>query len=186
MHTFCWLLQTVSYIYNSCHINYFTGETPYLPLLDRMKQEAAKQAVTSLTLEPKAAWTSHSLREYMGLSMKGKTLAINTEQQDVYFDLVSTLDMLPKVGELKEDWFIRVAEFEKENEVKINDMVATVQEMRRREAITKKNNLDSRGVSNMLNDGETVMKELYVMGNQVNTKSLTEQDVSIDELKGIL
>jgi hypothetical protein len=58
---------------------------------DRKKQLAAKIAA-SRTMQPsKALWTAGSLREYMGLPMKGLTLAINLEYHNTYFEMISTL-----------------------------------------------------------------------------------------------
>ena len=77
-----------------------------------------------------------------------QTLAINTEHHNVHFELLSTLDMLPRSGENRELWFQRVHAYEVENEVKIEDMVATVQEMRRREAVHKK--MAMKGIAMMM------------------------------------
>ena len=183
----------------NCVSSWCIGETPYLPILDRMKIQAAKLSINSLQAEPKASWTSFSLTEYMGLSLKAKTLAINTEYQDIQFDLISTLDLLPTPNEEKERWFMRVKEFEKENGVKIEDMIATVQELRRREVITKnreagivekaeKTNaeMDDRFVNELANEIVPTKKELYVMGTKITGDGLAEADMSIDEMRGIV
>mmetsp|Transcript_31144 Transcript_31144/g.52069 ORF Transcript_31144/g.52069 Transcript_31144/m.52069 type:complete len:533 (-) Transcript_31144:92-1690(-) len=162
------------------------GDTPYLPILERQKITAAKQALSGIQEEPKAAWTAMSLREYMGLSMTGQVLAINTEHHNIYFELLSTLDMLPKLGEERELWFQRVHAYEEENEVKIDDMVLTVQEMRRREAHKKKMDaqLAETGYSDDL--GGTV-KEVYVNGVKISGDVLTANDADVEEtMEGIL
>ena len=56
------------------------GETPHLPDLERKKLVAAKAAQSRTRARPKAAWTHLSLREFMGLAIKGQSLAINNEQ----------------------------------------------------------------------------------------------------------
>ena len=162
------------------------GETPYLPLLDRQRLAAAKQAQSGIQPENRAAWTPLSLREYMGLSMAGQTLAINTEHHTVYFELLSTLDMLPKVGEEREHWFQRVHAYETENEVRIEDMVGTVQEMRRREAVHRK--MAASGIAMGANDEILgTVKEVFVNGVKVTGESLQEADADIEEtLNGVV
>lgn len=143
-------------------------------------------AQSGIQPETRAAWTSSSLREYMGLSMSGQTLAINTEGHAVHFELLSTLDMLPKVGEERELWFQRVHAYEVENEVKIEDMVSTVQEMRRREAVHKKMAL--KGIA-MGEDDEILgtVKEVYVNGERITGDILQSKDADVDEaLEGIV
>jgi hypothetical protein len=114
------------------------GETKYLPELERMKLSAYANLKNSLELQPKMAWTSASLRQYMGLSMSGQTLTVNTEYHDVYFQLLKTLDILPLEAEDRSSWYQRLRIFEKENDVKLEEMCNTVQEMKKREAIQKK------------------------------------------------
>lgn len=102
------------------------GETPYLPEQDRKKQLAAKIAA-SRTMQPaKALWTAGSLREYMGLPMKGLTLAINLEYHNTYFEMISTLDLLPAPGELMEHWFQRIKRYETEMHIELEDMCNTM------------------------------------------------------------
>lgn len=161
------------------------SETPYLPLLERLKLSAYENQKTSLELKPKAAWTSASLRQYMGLSMTGQSLAINTEFQELFFQLLTTLDMLPKEEEQREHWFIRVRNFEKENEVKLEEMVHTVQEMRRRDAIQKKLaaqrlQVGGSGPGDSDFTGMTV-KEIFVAGKKIDGKFLAENDIDLEE-----
>ena len=53
--------------------------------------EATKAAASLTRAPPKAAWTSNSLKEFMGLSLKEKKLALNNEYPDMFFSIVSTL-----------------------------------------------------------------------------------------------
>lgn len=168
------------------HTGWAIGDTPYLPLLARQKLAAAKLAQSGIQAEPRAAWTPSSLREYMGLSMAGQTLAINTEHHNIYYELLCTLDMLPKVGEEREHWFQRVHAYEVENEVKIEDMVGTVQEMRRREAVHKKAAL--KGIA--LGENDEILgtvKDVFVNGQRITGDILQSNDVDVDEaLQGVL
>jgi hypothetical protein len=160
------------------------GETPYLPMIERMKLDAAEEAKNSLQIAPKAAWTTHALREYMGLSMSGQTLAINTEYHELFFELLKTLDLLPFPGEDKEDWFIRTRGFEKENDVSLEDMVATVQEMRRREAIQKKMASQNLASTGGMDEVFGSIKEIYVKGQQITTEYLEQNDQDLTETLG--
>jgi hypothetical protein len=162
------------------------GDTPYLPLLAQQKLAAAKLEQSGIKPETHAAWTPSSMREYMGLSMSGQTLAINTEHHAVHFELLCTLDMLPKPGEEREAWFQRVHAYEVENEVKIEDMVSTVQEMRRREAVHKKMAL--KGIA--LGENDEILgtvKEVYVNGEKITGDILQAADADVEEtLQGIV
>lgn len=163
------------------------GDTPYLPLLDRMKLAAAKQAQNDIAPEPKAAWTVHSLREFMGLSMAGQTLAINVEYHEVYFELCSTLDILPHSGEEKETWFKRVRDFEAENEIKIEEMVDTVIEMRRRDALHKKMEAQNLALNKYSDEVMGTVKEVYVKGERITGEILETNDVDVGEaLDGVV
>lgn len=155
------------------------GDTPHLPVLEKMKLGAAKLSQTSLQQAPKASWTAVSLRQFMGLSMSGQTLAINTEESTVYFELMNTLDLLPVSGEEKEDWFSRLRKFEKDSEVSIDEMVVTVQEMRYRENLRKK--MQSQGVSSADEEAEASVKPIYVHGKRVTAESLQANDVGLEE-----
>ena len=157
------------------------GDTPYLPQLERLKLQANRNAATSLQSGPKATWTPFSLREFMGLSLTGQKLRINVEYHDLYFEMLSTVDMLPKLDEEREAWFQRLRQYEKENEVRIEEMVMTMQEMRRRESLQALNNQGVKG------DGRGTVKPVYVKGELINTESMQAKDVAIDEaLEGIV
>ena len=163
------------------------GDTPYLPLLDRKKLAAAKQTQNDIQPEPKAAWTPHSLREFMGLSMSGQTLAINIEQHETYFELCSTLDVLPRSGEEREAWFQRVLAFEKENEVKIEDMVQTVLQMRRRDAMHKKMAAQNLAMGAYSDEVLGTVKEVFVKGERVTGEILEQKDADVNEaLDGVV
>jgi hypothetical protein len=119
----------------------------------------------------------------MGLSVKGKTLSINTNEHEVYFELISTLDLLPKLKESREEWFKRLQLYEKENSVSINDMVTTINEIRTRDNAKKEANKEGILVNN--NGKEMVgayMKEIYVLGKLVNKDVLEKSDVKISDL----
>jgi hypothetical protein len=122
----------------------------------------------------------------MGLSMAGQTLEINTQHHTVHFELLCTLDMLPKPGEEREEWFKRVHAYEVENEVKIEEMVSTVQEMRRREAVHKK--MEQKGIA--LGENDEILgtvKEVYVNGQRITGDILQAADADVEEaLEGIV
>lgn len=159
------------------------GDTPYLPELDRQKLKAKANLINSLQVAPSKDWTVTSLREYMGLSMEGKTLAINNERHNVFFELIVTLDLLPHAGEEKEYWFQRLREFEHDNSLQIEEMVLTILEMKRRDQVNRefaKAGLrhDSSG------SGEDYLgsvKPMVVHGQVITTQVLEEQDMSLDE-----
>jgi len=157
------------------------GDTPYLPQLERLKLQATRNASTSLQSGPKASWTPFSLREFMGLSLTGQKLRINVEFHDLYFEMLSTVDMLPKLDEGREEWFIRLRQYEHENEVRIEEMVATIQEMRRRESVQAINSKNAKG------DSRGTVKQVYVKGELITTDSMQAKDIAIDEaLEGIV
>lgn len=154
------------------------GETPHLPKVARITLEAAKAAASKSAIVPKGDWTAHSLRQFMGLSMKPQRLAINTQEHEEYFELLKTLDLLPTPGEEREYWHIRLTEYEKENDILISDMVQTVMEMKARE---KRNQSHSSKLS------EEYVKPVYVMGNLISTKALEEADVAVtSQLEGVI
>jgi hypothetical protein len=171
------------------------GETPNIEYMDRKKAAAQKGAITSLESMPSASWTTFSLREFMGLSLTGQTLSINTDEQDIYFELVTTLDLLPKPREGREDWFQRVKIYEGENEVQLEDMVQTMIDMKRSAHINQK--LSNAGKIDMNTVNRTALsskggavdeafnghtkKELYVLGNRFTTESMAEGDVDLTE-----
>lgn len=94
--------------------------------------------------------------------------------------------MLPKPGEPRELWFQRVHAYEVENEVKIEDMVGTVQEMRRRDAVHKK--MAVKGIAMGENDEILgTVKEVYVNGEKITGEILMANDADVEEtLHGIV
>jgi hypothetical protein len=155
------------------------GETPHLPVLERRKLAAAKAMAAKGAVDPKDAWTAHSLRQFMGLSMKHQRLAINLEEHNTTFELLQSLDMLPVPGEEREEWFKRVKEYEAENAISVKDMVQVILDMQRREV------KEARMASKADSDAEYV-KPVYVMGKKITTKALEEADVDVSQaLSGV-
>lgn len=155
------------------------GETPHLPQLERRKLLAAQAAAAKGVSDPKDAWTAHSLRQYMGLSMKHQRLSINTEEHNTYFELLQSLDLLPNPGEGREDWYQRLKDYEKENEIEIKEMVDTVMEMQKKAAREEKLALRAE------QSGEYI-KPVYVLGKKITTKALEEADIDVQSaLNGV-
>lgn len=160
------------------------GDTPYLPELERMKLQARSHLSHSLLQAPTGDWTVSSLRQFMGHSMEGKKLAINNEHDDMFFELIVTLDLLPRIREEKEAWFMRLRQFERENDLMIEEMIATVLEMRKRDVINKQMQKEFVRVVSEGGVGEEFLgsvKPLYVRGEQITTKLLEERDQDIAE-----
>jgi len=154
------------------------GETPHLPVIDRMKQEASKSSQNKTLGAPKAAWTEHSLREYMGISMKEQKLAINIEYHQSYFELLSSLDLLPRPGEEREYFFIRISDYEKESNIKLDEMVHTIIDMRR----------NDKSAENTKFDDDIKSKEfkvVYYNGQIVTTKLLEELDLDVSDFAAL-
>jgi hypothetical protein len=148
------------------------GDTHNMPKVDRMKIMAAKAAASKGLQQSTVSWTSHALKQYMGQSMKPQTLGINVDFHEAYFDLIKTLELLPKSGEEKEYWFIRIHEYERENLITIDEMVETVLKMKKRESIDAKNAL-------LAENNAEYIKPVYVMGMKISTKALEENDIDI-------
>jgi hypothetical protein len=133
------------------------GETPHLPMVERYKLLAAKAAQTKARGGPKAHWTVTSLREFMGMTMKATKLAINNERPEVHFELLQTLDLLPKPGEEKEKWFVRIGEYEKESEIRLEDMIDTVIEMKHKEQKQAKEAANATASQDYIKPGKEVV-----------------------------
>jgi uncharacterized protein YutE (UPF0331/DUF86 family) len=156
------------------------GETPHLPLLERRKLMAAQAAAAKGISDPKDSWTAHSLRQFMGLSMRPQRLAINVAEHQTYFDLLQSLDLLPNPGEEKEAWYQRLKDYERENEIQIQEMVDTVMEMTKKAAREEKLALRAE------QDGEYI-KPVYVLGERITTKALEESDIDVQAaLRGVV
>lgn len=157
------------------------GDTPHLQVTDRIKILNAKSMQIRAGAVPKAAWTAHALRDYMGIAMKQTKLAVNNEQHETYFELLSTLELLPEPGEQREYWFIRVKEYEAENEIKLEEMAATMLELKHKEALDKKKaeQLLKKGlVEEDGNNGKLV----FVNGIRVTTDLLATSELTLDEM----
>ena len=105
----------------------------------------------------------------MGISMKESKLAVNTEYHDTYFELLSTLELLPYSGEEKEYWFIRVKEYERNSNIMIDEMVHTMIELKYKEIQDAK----ARELAK-LNPPEDLAKDIFVLGQQITSKMLSE------------
>lgn len=165
------------------------GDAPFRPLREIQAEQSRVLAQNALQQAPKSSWTPVSLRQYMGLSMSGQKLAINTEQSVVFFELLTTLDMLPNAGEIKEDWFKRLRQYEQESELSIQEMVETVEEMRRREKIRFQMQKQGLAVGQegmqLASLGAFSAKELYVQGKAVTAETLQQNDADIvDAMNG--
>lgn len=156
------------------------GETPHLPQLERQKLLAAQAAAAKGISDPKDSWTAHSLRQFMGLSMRPQRLAINVAEHQTYFDLLHSLDLLPNPGEEREAWFQRLKMYEKENDIEIQEMVDTVMEMGRKAAREEK-------LAMQAEQGGEYIKPVYVLGTKITTKALEEADIDVQSaLKGVV
>ena len=156
------------------------GDTPHLPELERLKLIAAK-AAASKSASTNTTWTSITLRLFMGQNTKVQKLAINNEFHDAYFNLVRSLELLPIAGEEREQWYKRIIEYEKLNELTLEEMVNTILELRRKEE--KQAALAAKG----LEDDSEYVKPVYVMGKRITTRMLEENDQNAAmELEGIV
>lgn len=163
------------------------GETPHLPLLERRKLAvAAHSAAANMAsrIRPKGAWTTHSLRQFMGLTMKPTKLNINNEEHDVHFEVISTLDLLPNPREEKEEWFGRINRYETDNDIKISDMVDALISMRLKKKMEDKAALKE----SLIEDEEKeYIKPIYVAGKLFNQKDIEESDKNLeDHLAGVV
>lgn len=150
------------------------GDTHHLPVVDRARLEATKAAASITREAPRAAWTSMSLKQFMGLSMKAQTLSINNDFSDMQFTLLSKLDLLPRPGEEKEYYFIRLKEYEHESDISIDEMVVTMLEMKKSaEAMAAKEHKSDES-------GENI-KPVYFMGSLYSAQALDEADINIVE-----
>ena len=156
------------------------GDTPHLPVADRQRIIAvaatAAQSHSSSGTSAKSAWSSTALKQYMGISLKELKLSINNEYHDNYFNVICTLDLLPKPHEESVHWFKRIADYEVEMDIKLEDMVNTIIEMKKSEEQNKK---DLEEVSK----NRAYVKPVVVMGHVVTAKLLEEKDLSVEELQ---
>ena len=154
------------------------GDTPHLPVSDQQKMKAS--AIFSKRSSGGAAsvsWTAHGLRDFMGISMKETKLAVNTEYHDMYFELLTTLELMPQPGEEREYWFVRIKDYEKENDIMLEEMVNTMLDLKKKEAFREKQVLIE-----LQAPADEQTKEVFVNGVRVTTKMLTETDLTLEEL----
>ena len=155
------------------------GDTPHLQVTDRIKILNAKTMQVRLGAAPKAAWTSHSLRDYMGIGVTKSKLAVNNEQHDTYFELLSTLELLPEPGEEREHWFQRLKAYEADNSIQLDDMCAAVLEIRKKEAIDlKREEKNAAGAVEEESNG----KQVFVRGTKITTAFLSTTELTLNEL----
>jgi hypothetical protein len=163
------------------------GETPHLPLLDRRKQQVAALSAAANSqnkLKSTGQWTAHSLRQFMGLTMKETKLSINNEEHDTYFEVVSTLDLLPNPREEKEEWYSRIVLYETENGIQVQEMVYAIMEMRRKKRLEEKQALKE---ALLEDDEKEYVKPIYVLGKLYDQKEMEESDKNLSEqLSGVV
>ena len=76
-------------------------------------------------------WTSASLLEFIGASVRQLRVPSNTEVDTLFFDTVKNLGLLPFSGEGRDEWLRRVRTFEQEKNLSIASVVQTKQELLR-------------------------------------------------------
>lgn len=155
------------------------GETPYLSAMEKQQiaiatQNAKANAENRVSL--KGAWTTHSLRQFMGLDMKGSTLTINNTEHEVYFEVITTLDLLPKPREEKEDWFKRVFHYERENDIQIKDMVRAIISMRKNKV---KDEEEKEAGDEFVDE---YVKPIYIAGKRYDQKEFEQSDVDLVQI----
>lgn len=152
------------------------GDTPHLPISDKQRDKAnAIFQNMGKGIAPKVSWTSSSLRDFMGISMKETKLAFNTEKHDTYFELLTTLELLPQPGEEREYWFIRIKEYETASNVLLDEMTNTMLDLKRKEIQKAKQPI-------VPSSAEDAAKQVYVLGQLVTTKMLSETDLNLQEI----
>jgi hypothetical protein len=149
------------------------GETKHLTVYDRAKLAAAKQHARRTRPPPKSLWTPASLKAFMGLGNKAMKLEINNEKHDAFFQLMTKLGLLPKPGEEREEWFIRLKEYEREGQVLLDDMAETMLNLQKRQVKEAKMAAEHRG-----EDGEHI-KPLYLVGQKYDSVAQVENDQDI-------
>ena len=154
------------------------GDTPHMPHMEKNKMKATETFLAkSRGAVSKASWTAHGLKDFMGISMKETKLKVNTEYHDTYFELLTTLELLPEPGEEREFWFMRLKEYEHSNHIELEEMVLTMMELKKKEERKEKAK-----AAQALLPTEDRSKAVYVGGRLVTTKMLDEADATIEEL----
>ncbi len=111
------------------------------------------------------------------------------EYNEAHFELLRTLDLLPKnPDEDRGVWFNRVASYEKENELRIEDMVKAVLDMKKKdEKRLEREELVRKGVLSE-DDGSLggeKVKPVYVNGQRITMQAMAENDAAADELANL-
>ena len=153
------------------------GDTPHLQVTDRIKILNAKAMQVRLGAVPKAAWTAHALRDYMGVAMKQTKLAVNNEYHDMYFELLSTIELLPGSSEEREQWFKRLKDYEAENDIRLEEMTNTMLELRHKEHLDLKR-AEKSGLEDKTNNG----KDIFVNGKRITSQLLSTSELTLEEM----
>lgn len=170
------------------------AEGQNLSQMDRNKIQALKNEETSITLHQTLMntssinWNSESLTDFMGINKGTRKLDINKEYNIIFYEVVVSLNLLPVENEDRDHWFVRIKKYEDANEVRIDEMVQTIQEIKNREKYQKllqKSNQKKTASGEIISLG--TLKDLYVNGEKMSVDKLVASDVDVKEaLKGIL
>ena len=109
--------------------------------------------------------------------MKETKLKVNSEYHDTYFELLTTLELLPEPAEEREFWFMRLKEYEHSNHIELEEMVHTMLELKKKEERNQKAKAAQAALT-----AEERSKAVYVGGKLVTTKMLDEADATVEEL----
>ena len=109
--------------------------------------------------------------------MKESKLSVNTEYHDTYFELLSTLELLPTAGEIREYWFVRIKKYEIDSNIQVDEMVKTMIDLKHKEIADKK-----AAELLALQPQEDMAKDVYVLGNKVTSTMLNETDLTLQEI----
>ena len=142
------------------------GEMKFPPLKE--KQKLLDASIEGTRARTRVNWSVRTLKDFMKTTSAQFALAINLEYDEAQFEVLSSLDLLPVPGEQQEDWYIRLFKYEKTNEVRIDDMVKALLEIRRRELSSVSQELDD-------------VKPIFVAGERITAESLELQDLSAED-----
>ena len=156
------------------------GDTPHINIMDRIKILNAKAMQVRMGAAPKAAWTSHSLKDFMGVGVKATKLAVNNERDEMFFELLSTLELLPEgSGEDRVAWFQRIKRYEAENSIQLEEMCQTMIELKKSEALENKK---KEALANLKAEEVSNGKETYVNGVRITTELLATTEKTLEEI----
>lgn len=161
------------------------GDTPHLPMIEKNKMKAQKAAEAISYVSPGASWSTTALNLYMGKNIKQMKLAFNTEYDDAYLEILTSLELLPRHGEERTKWFQRLTDYEKENGITLETMTNTVLEMKKKESeekVIKELALKEREyVKHVIVNGVRITSDYLDVADGVVSDSIkeviTEQDV---------